>query len=239
MGRRRRSGVALLFCWGLRARSIRQCRRRTLARHLGRRRERAGARRSAQRRGAAAARPATGNGRVRARVRWRRSVLLRRRAERQGAGGAQAEAELKQPTFRFLPRRVRSTARAAPAPVNNRKTTAHSLVRRAVMVPPTTVDSTRRCPRSRNLGAHHLPRSASHRVSTGQRHPGHKKASSLPPRCCGFPKRGFTSTAPTITYFPVVETDDHRRVGDQDRVAAAFGRNFQAALDRRSRSRSR
>ena len=61
-------------------------RRRAVARHLGRRRERRAAHRSADRRGAGEARDAGGRRRVGARVRRRRSVLLRRRKQRQGEG---------------------------------------------------------------------------------------------------------------------------------------------------------
>ena len=39
-------------------------------------------------------------------------------------------------------------------------------------------------------------------------------------------------------YLAVVEAYDHRRVGDDDGVAAAFGRNFQATFDRRHRHRA-
>ena len=60
-------------------------RRRALARHLGRRRERFEANRSANRRGPGEARNAARRQRVGARVRRRRSVLLRRRKQRQGA----------------------------------------------------------------------------------------------------------------------------------------------------------
>ena len=67
-------------------------RRRALARHLGRRRERPAAHRSAHGRGARAARDAGRSRRVGARVRRRRSVLLRRRQQRQGAGRPPAEA---------------------------------------------------------------------------------------------------------------------------------------------------
>ena len=59
-------------------------RRRALARHLGRRRERCEANRSSNGRGPGEARDAAWNGRVGARIRWRRSVLLRRRKQRQG-----------------------------------------------------------------------------------------------------------------------------------------------------------
>ena len=67
-------------------------RRRALARHLGRRRERAAARRPSNRRGPGAARDAARHGRVGPRIRWRRSVLLRRRQEREGEGRPPAEA---------------------------------------------------------------------------------------------------------------------------------------------------
>ena len=77
-------------------------RRRALARHLGRRRERAAPHRSAQRRGAGAARHAGRHRRVRARVRRRRPLLLRRRTERQGARRAPAEAGLTRPASRFV-----------------------------------------------------------------------------------------------------------------------------------------
>ena len=66
--------------------------RRTLARHLGRRRERSSAHRSANRRSPGAARDAARRQRVGTRVRRRRSVLLRRRAKRQGQSRAPAPA---------------------------------------------------------------------------------------------------------------------------------------------------
>ena len=72
-------------------------RRRALARHLGRRRERREAGRSRNGRGSGDARDAAGNRRVGARVRWRRPVLLRRRKQRQGASRPPAQARLRNP----------------------------------------------------------------------------------------------------------------------------------------------
>ena len=67
---------------------------RTLARHMGRRPERSEANRSPNGRGPGEARVAAWHRRVRARVRWRRSVLLRRRPVRQGQGSPEAEMEI-------------------------------------------------------------------------------------------------------------------------------------------------
>src|SRR3989441_9600927 len=69
-------------------------RRRALARHLGRRRERFEASRSSNGRGPGEARDAARSERVGARVRWRRSVLLRRRKEREGESRPPAQARL-------------------------------------------------------------------------------------------------------------------------------------------------
>ena len=70
-------------------------RRRALARHLGRRRERCAASRSSIGTGAGEARDAGRSGRIGARVRWRRSVLLRRRKEREGESRTPAQARLR------------------------------------------------------------------------------------------------------------------------------------------------
>ncbi len=69
--------------------------RRTLARHLGRRRERRAACRSANGRGPGETRDAVRRRRVGARVRRRRSILLRRRAEREGESRPTAQAKLR------------------------------------------------------------------------------------------------------------------------------------------------
>ena len=63
---------------------------RALARHLGRRRDRAEAGRSSNRGGAGEDRDAVWRGRLRAGIRRRRPVLLRRRQQRQGAGRSAA-----------------------------------------------------------------------------------------------------------------------------------------------------
>src|SRR5689334_10989552 len=60
---------------------------RALARHLGRRRERAETSRSANGPSAREARYASGSARVRARIRWWRAILLWRWNERKGASG--------------------------------------------------------------------------------------------------------------------------------------------------------
>ena len=65
---------------------------RAVARHLGERRERAAANRSADRRGPGGAQDADRRERVGARVRRRRPLLLRRRPHRQGARRAPAAA---------------------------------------------------------------------------------------------------------------------------------------------------
>ncbi len=70
-------------------------RRRTLARHLGRRRERPKADRSSNGRGPGEPRDAAWRGRVGTRVRWRRSVLLRRRKQREGENRPPAQASLR------------------------------------------------------------------------------------------------------------------------------------------------
>jgi hypothetical protein len=67
---------------------------RDVARHLGRRRERSAAHRSTNRRSAGDNRDANGRHRLGAGVRRRRSVLLRRRHQRQGARRPPAEAAL-------------------------------------------------------------------------------------------------------------------------------------------------
>ena len=69
-------------------------RRRALARHLGRRRERREADRSSNGTGPGEARDAARRGRVGARVRWRRSVLLRRRKQREGESHPPSQARL-------------------------------------------------------------------------------------------------------------------------------------------------
>jgi hypothetical protein len=70
-------------------------RRRALARYMGRERERFAASRSSNRRGPGNARHAARSGRVRARVRWRRSVLLRRRQQRESEDRPQNTQRLK------------------------------------------------------------------------------------------------------------------------------------------------
>ena len=69
-------------------------RRRALARHLGRRRERSDPHRSTYRRSPGADRDAARRERIGAGVRRRRSVLLRRWKQRDGAGRPPAEARL-------------------------------------------------------------------------------------------------------------------------------------------------
>ena len=81
-------------------------RRRALARHLGRRRERVAAHRPSNRRGPGAARDAAWVGRVGARVRWRRSVLLRRRQQREGESRPPAQARLRGRRRRERPRQL-------------------------------------------------------------------------------------------------------------------------------------
>ena len=70
-------------------------RRRALARHLGRRRERRKAGRSSNGTGPGEARDAARSGCVGARVRWRRSVLLRRRKQREGESRPPTRATLR------------------------------------------------------------------------------------------------------------------------------------------------
>jgi hypothetical protein len=67
-------------------------RRRALARHLGRRRERFAANRFCDGRGPGEARDAARSRRVGARIRWRRSVLLRRRKQRESENRPPAKA---------------------------------------------------------------------------------------------------------------------------------------------------
>ena len=69
-------------------------RRRALAWHLGRRRQRRAADRSRNGKSAGAARPACRDDGFRVGVRWRRSLVLRRRRSRQCESGAPSQAQL-------------------------------------------------------------------------------------------------------------------------------------------------
>ena len=81
-------------------------RRRALARHLGRRGKRIAADRSANGRSAGTSRDAGRNWRLGTRIRWRRSVFLRRRKQRKGESHSPAQA-------RHRSRRRRQDRRAA------------------------------------------------------------------------------------------------------------------------------
>ena len=87
-------------------------RRRALARHLGRRRERFEASRSSNGRGPGEARDAAWSRRVGARIRWRRSVLLRRRKQRQGESRPPTQSLIRKSGRRFRKIMLRQKVRA-------------------------------------------------------------------------------------------------------------------------------